>query len=48
MALYDYSGALKQGRKQYQEAVQKGRHPYLPVLDDILSYTEIVSEVSLG
>lgn len=48
MALYDYVGALKQGRKQYQAAVLKGKYPYLPVLDDILSYTEIVSEVSLG
>ncbi|MCI8725638.1 MAG: BMP family ABC transporter substrate-binding protein [Hungatella sp.] len=48
MALYDYSGALKQGRRQYQDALQKGNYPYLPVLDDILSYTEIVSEVSLG
>lgn len=48
MALYDYSGALKQGRRRYQDALQKGRYPYLPVLDDILSYTEIVSEVSLG
>ena len=48
MALYDYSGALKQGRRQYQEALLTGKYPYLPVLDDILSYTEIVSEVSLG
>lgn len=48
MALYDYSGALKHGRRRYQDALQKGRYPYLPVLDDILSYTEIVSEVSLG
>ncbi len=48
MALYDYSKALKQGRKRYQEALLKGEYPYLPVLDDVLSYTEIVSEVSLG
>lgn len=48
MALYDYVGALKKGRKQYQSAVLKGEYPYLPVLDDILSYTDIVSEVSLG
>lgn len=48
MALYDYAGALKQGRKQYQASIQKGEYPYLPALDDILSYTEIVSEVSLG
>lgn len=48
MALYDYVGALKQGRRQYHASVSKGEYPYLPVLDDILSYTEIVSEVSLG
>lgn len=48
MALYDYAGALKQGRKQYQAAIQKGEYPYLPALDDVLSYTEIVSEVNLG
>ncbi len=48
MALYDYIGAVKRGRKQYQESLSKGEHPYLPVLDNILSYTKIVSEVSLG
>ena len=48
MALYDYSGALRQGRKRYQEAVSKGQYPYLPVLDDILANTDIVSEVNLG
>lgn len=48
MALYDYTGALKQGRRQYQGAIMKGEYPYLPVLDEILSNTEIVSEVSLG
>ncbi len=48
MALYDYTGALKQGRRRYQEALLTGKHPYLPVLDEVLSYTEIVAEVSLG
>ncbi|HIX14445.1 MAG TPA: BMP family ABC transporter substrate-binding protein [Candidatus Hungatella pullicola] len=48
MALYDYAGALKKGRRQYQLSVSKGEYPYLPVLDDILSYTDIASEVSLG
>ncbi len=48
MALYDYIGALRQGRKQYQNAVSKGEYPYLPVLDEILANTEIASEVSLG
>lgn len=48
MALYDYMGALKQGRRAYQTAVSKGEYPYLPVLDDILVNTDIVSEVNLG
>lgn len=48
MALYDYVGALRRGRKQYQSSVSKGEYPYLPVLDEILSYTDIVSEVNLG
>ncbi|WP_313346042.1 BMP family ABC transporter substrate-binding protein [Lacrimispora sp.] len=48
MALYDYVGAVRRGRKQYQASVSKGEYPYLPVLDDILSYTDIVSEVNLG
>lgn len=48
MALYDYAGALRRGRRQYQASVSKGEYPYLPVLDEILSYTDIVSEVNLG
>lgn len=48
MALYDYVGALRQGRRQYQQAIMRGEYPYLPVLDDILANAEIVSEVSLG
>lgn len=48
MALYDYMGALRLGRKQYQTAVSKGEYPYLPVLDEILSNMDIVSEVNLG
>lgn len=48
MAIYDYMGALRMGRKQYQTAVSKGEHPYLPVLDEILENETIVSEVNLG
>mgnify|MGYP000176202287 CR=1 FL=1 len=44
----EYGAALKLGKKQYQDAVAKGEYPYLPVLDDVLSYTDIVSTVSLG
>lgn len=48
MALSDYAAALKQGRRKYQSAVTKGEYPYLPVLDNILSYTDVVANVSLG
>ena len=48
MALYYYMGALKLGRKEYNTALSKGAYPYLPVLDDILANTDIVSEVNLG
>lgn len=48
MALSDYAAALKQGRRKYHSAVTKGEYPYLPVLDDILSYTEVAANVSLG
>ncbi|MDO4268829.1 MAG: BMP family ABC transporter substrate-binding protein, partial [Eubacteriales bacterium] len=48
MALYDYTNALRQGRRQYQAAISRGEYPYLPVLDDILANTDIVSEVNLG
>lgn len=48
MTSYDYTLAYKQGRKSYQAALTKGEYPYLPVLDDILSYTEIASIDNLG
>jgi len=44
----EYALALKQGRKGYQAALTRGQYPYLPVLDDILSYTELAAQVSLG
>lgn len=48
MAATDYTAAFKQGRKSYQAALTRGEYPYLPVLDDILSYTEIASIDNLG
>lgn len=48
MATSDYSSALKLGRRSYQTALTKGNYPYLPALDDILSYTEMAAPVSLG
>lgn len=48
MAETEYTQAQKLGRRKYQDALLKGEHPYLPVLDNILSYTEIASTVNLG
>lgn len=48
MATSDYSSALKQGRRRYRAALTKGEYPYLPVLDDIISYTEVASIENLG
>lgn len=48
MATSDYTAALKLGRRSYQAALTKGEYPYLPALDDILSYTEMSAPVNLG
>lgn len=48
MASSDYQAALKQGKRSYQNALSKGEYPYLPALDEILSYTEMSAPVNLG
>lgn len=48
MAMNDYAAALKKGKRNYQSALAKGAYPYLPALDDILSYTEVTASVNLG
>lgn len=48
MAYEDYMKAQKLGLKAYKSATAHGRYPYLPVLDDILSHTDIECEVKLG
>ena len=48
MSRDDYHNARVLGRKSYRSDVQAGRYPYLPALDDILSYTEVQSEYPLG
>ncbi len=48
MAINDYTAALKKGKRNYQTALAKGAYPYLPALDDILSYTEVTASVPLG
>lgn len=48
MSMEDYEKALKAGQKDYHSLVYKGAYPYLPVLDDILSRTDIESRIDLG
>ena len=48
MAANDYITALKQGRRSYRSALSKGEYPYLPVLDEMISYTEVASIENLG
>ncbi len=48
MPFSDYTAAFKQGKRSYMTALSRGEYPYLPVLDDILSYTEIVATIPLG
>ncbi len=48
MAEAHYLDALKMGKKEYKSCISKGRFPYLPVLDDILSKDEFQTEQKLG
>lgn len=48
MSLVIYEKAKKRGDKAYKAAVANGRHPYLLVLDDIISKEDIRGDVSLG
>jgi basic membrane lipoprotein Med (substrate-binding protein (PBP1-ABC) superfamily) len=48
MSEAEYQEALKLGRKEYKNCLSKGRFPYLPVLDDILSTAQIQTEQPLG
>lgn len=48
MSAQDYLEALRLGRKEYRNRINKGMYPYLPVLDEILSQVEIVKETNLG
>lgn len=44
----EYTEALKLGKKEYKSCVSRGRFPYLPVLDDILSREEVRTEQNMG
>lgn len=48
MASIEYTAALKQGRRSYRTAITKGEYPYLPVLDEMISYTEVALVENVG
>ena len=48
MSYEEYTNALKMGQKEYRVRLQKGNYPYLPALDEILSYVKVEYEVNLG
>jgi len=48
MSRTEYIKARKKGQKLYRSQILKGAYPYLPALDDIVSFAGIVSEVELG
>ena len=48
VATNDYTAALRQGRRSYRAALTKGEYPYLPVLDEIMSYTEVAGMENIG
>lgn len=48
MSVQDYMSAVRLGKKQYHACMNKGKYPYLPVLESIMEGQEIEAEVSLG
>ncbi len=48
MSVQDYLSALKAGKKEYHACVYKGKYPYLPVLENLISDADIDYEMNLG
>ena len=48
MSVQDYTSALKLGKKAYNACINKGKSPYLPVLENFLDEDTIEREVNLG
>ena len=46
--LEEYDKARKLAQRQYRTSIVAGAYPYLPALDDLLPYVDIVSENDLG
>lgn len=48
MPISEYIKARKKAQKVYRTHLLKGTYPYLQALDDLVSFSEIASEVELG
>ncbi|MCI5481417.1 MAG: BMP family ABC transporter substrate-binding protein [Lachnospiraceae bacterium] len=48
MSQEDYKKARKSAQKDYRTRILKGEYPYLQVLDDIVSFTDVAAERDLG
>ena len=48
MARDDYQKAQRRGEKSYQRYLSEGKYPYLQVLEELLSHTDVVAEENLG
>ena len=48
MSYDNYSNALKSAQKDYRAHLQKGDYPYLPALDEIVSYVPVEYEIDIG
>lgn len=48
MSYEEYSSAYKLAQKDYRAHVQKGDYPYLPALDEILSFVQVEYEIGIG
>ena len=44
MSVQDYMSASKIGKRAYHACVNKGRYPYLPVLENIVDESDIEAE----
>lgn len=48
MSKEEYNKARRKAQKMYRVQLSGGHYPYLPALDDMVSFSNIVSEVDLG
>ena len=48
MATEAYGKALRMAQRAYRSDITRGRYPYLQVLDELLSFTNVEAEADLG